>query len=247
MLHPVSVGGWLTIPNKGRFREGTVSYNKLISDKLEVEKELGILLDKGIQGSGRMALEQADKITSGFTRLTWYSFCFFDNYKDVCSNLAHEDVRFAKALINLGLKPNVIFKIIQVLVKDILAGSSEEQTDKIHLMLLKKGASFACSKYTKEAFTYTIANSIYSSFGMRIAIDSLVTKVSRGAVAAFSIYDLVNTAAKAAARLKERKPFIYKALYHAEIEMLYFIVEPIFSKIDTKHQLNKSDKQIASG
>lgn len=57
-----------------------MSHNKLISDKLEADKQLAILLDKGIQGSGRMALEQADKITSGFTRLTWYSSCFFDNY-----------------------------------------------------------------------------------------------------------------------------------------------------------------------
>ncbi|WP_158782677.1 hypothetical protein [Pantoea sp. BAV 3049] len=221
-------------------------YNQLISDKLQADKQLAILLDKGVQGSGRMALEQANKIASGFTRLTWYSSCFFENYQDVCSNLKHEDIRFIKALVKLTLHPDVVFNIVQIMVKDMLGGQSEEKINKIHLILLQKGAGFASSRYTSKAFTFSISTAICSGFGMRIAIDSFTTSVSKWGVLAVGVYSYVKVAADAASRLKSRKPMVYAALYQAELEMLYFIIEPIFSKIDTTSYSMKSENEIAS-
>ena len=222
-----------------------MSHNKLISDKLEADKQLAILLDKGIQGSGRMALEQADKITSGFTRLTWYSSCFFDNYQDVCSNLAHEDLRFLEGLLQLVVRPNVVFDMVQIMVNDIVGNQSEEKIQKIHLILLQKGAQFSSSRYTSKAFTYSISTAICSSFGMRVAIDSLITRISKNAVGVVSLYSYVATAAAASSRLKSRKPLVYAALRQAKLDMLYFIIEPIFSKIDTTGNSLRSESEIA--
>ncbi|WP_158784856.1 hypothetical protein [Pantoea sp. BAV 3049] len=220
-------------------------YNRFIIDKLEADKQLAILFDKGVQGSGRMALEQANKIASGFTRLTWYSSCFFDNYKDVCSNLAHEDLRFLEGLLQLIVRPNVVLDMVQIMVKDIVGNQSEEKIQNIHLILLQKGAQFSSSKYTPKAFTFSISTAICSSFGMRVAIDSLITRISKNAVGAVSLYSYVATAAAAAARLKSRKPLVFAALYRAKLDMLYFIIEPVFSTADAAGSSMRSEREIA--
>ncbi|MGB8667602.1 MAG: hypothetical protein WCD24_23095, partial [Serratia inhibens] len=69
-----------------------MSYNALIAKKLQADDYLANLLEKSISETGKQALIQAGHITDGFTRLTWYLSCFFDNYQDVCKRLEKEDV-----------------------------------------------------------------------------------------------------------------------------------------------------------
>lgn len=163
----------------------------------------------------------------------------------MCSNLAHEDLRFLEGLLQLVVRPNVVFDMVQIMVNDIVGNQSEEKIQKIHLILLQKGAQFSSSRYTSKAFTYSISTAICSSFGMRVAIDSLITRISKNAVGVVSLYSYVATAAAASSRLKSRKPLVYAALRQAKLDMLYFIIEPIFSKIDTTGNSLRSESEIA--
>ncbi|MGB8666748.1 MAG: hypothetical protein WCD24_18700 [Serratia inhibens] len=223
-----------------------MSYNTLILKKIEAEKYLSQLLSNSISEVAFQTVKQAQLISSGFSRLTWYSSCFTDNYQAVCSRLKKEDIRFSKAIVHLIKRQDIVREMVEVFVGYMVNNLSDERVRNIARILAKSGASFTASTVTNLSFRYSISAAVCMGIGIRSAIDSALTVwMGRGVIAA-GIYGYVQTAADSAEKLASRKPVYHSALYALELEMLYFLIEPVITKIDTFSQSLKTDQEIAS-
>ncbi|MBV4366315.1 hypothetical protein [Erwinia phyllosphaerae] len=225
-----------------------MSHNVLLAEKLEADRYLSLLLEKSIHKTKEEALKQAKLIESGIQRLTWYSSCFFENYKDVCEKQKIEDIRFAKALIKIikNLNSNVINEMVTIFVDQMVRGLSDERIRNITRILARNGSSITTSTLTKLSFSYTIASAVSSGFDMRAAIDSATTVWTGRAVLTANLYGYVQKAANAAERLKKRNLIYYSALYQEELEMLYFLIEPLINRVDNFGRSFLTDQEIAS-
>ena len=223
-----------------------MSYNAIILKQLEAEKYLAVLLEKSINEAGREALKQVQLITTGFKRLTWYSSCLFDNYQDVCSKLKNEDLRFLKALVQLAKRHDVIGDMIEIFVNDFVSGLSDESINTIERIIAKSGAHFSSTSVTNRSFGYAISSAICFSIEMKFSIESTLSKYSIRGAAVFGAYGYVQFAAEAAERLKKLSLTSYYALYTIELEMLYFIIEPIVNSLDVRFKHMLTDEEIAN-
>ncbi|MCW7548348.1 hypothetical protein OO184_10435 [Photorhabdus sp. APURE] len=76
----------------------------------------------------------------------------------------------------------------------------------------------------------SIAEVIYQSLIRNVVIKNIARKFINAGLVAFQSYGYVEHAAISANKLKRECPPFYWALYSKELEMLYFIVEPVLSK-----------------
>lgn len=223
-----------------------MSYNTLILNKLDADKYLASILDKSLVGVKQEAFKQAHLINEGFTRMTWYSSCFFDNYQDVCSRLKDEDVRFAKAIVKLVKQSDTIRKMLEIYINYMFDNLSDQRIRNITLILSKVSATFTSATLTKLSLSYSISAAASSSLGLRVAIESALTTWATRGVFVAGVYGYVQVASQAAERLLHKHSRYYRDLYNQDLEMLYFLIEPIINKVDVYNQFAKSDQEIAS-
>lgn len=60
------------------------------------------------------------------------------------------------------------------------------------------------------------------------------------------VYVYAQVASQAAERLLHKHSRYYRDLYSRDLEMLYFLVEPIIDRVDVHNQYHKSDNDIVS-
>lgn len=73
-------------------------------------------------------------------------------------------------------------------------------------------------------------------------MSALVGRKAGGVVAVAGIYGVIQRAADSAQRLKYVSPAYYAALYSRELEMMYFLVEPLFERAGAfSHSTSDSD------
>ena len=223
-----------------------MSYNSLILNKLDADRYMANLLDKSLAGVQQQAVQQAHLIYSGVERLSWYSSCFLDNYQDVCTRLKQEDKRFLKALVVLVKHHDTIREMLEIYINYMFENLSDQRIRNITLILSKAGAGFTTATLTKFTIAYTIATLAASSLSMQVSISSALTKWSTRGVAAAGIYGYAQVASQAAERLLYKHSRYYRDLYNRDLEMLYFLVEPIIDRVDVHNQYQKSDNDIVS-
>ncbi|ORM90318.1 hypothetical protein HA50_23910 [Pantoea cypripedii] len=219
--------------------------NSTIITKMQADSLLGVRLEKALNGVRNTVLEQTSRIQLGVTRLVYYTSCFTDNYRDVCTGQKNEDVRFLEALVQLAKQGNVVTGMLEIYVNQFLRGLTPDRIRRIEALLIRKGANIASGSMTNQGLAYAIVLAICSSFGARVAIDTKLAKISVAAVTIVSYYGYVQEAADAANRLKQRNSPYYYALYSEKLEMLYFVIEPIISKNAYLLSSPSSDEQIA--
>lgn len=99
-------------------------YNGIIIDKIQAEKYYALRLENALQDVKNQAIEQAEYINNGFTRLSWYTSCFTDNYQDVCTQLRYEDTKFLVSLRQLVKRKDVIYDMVKIYVDHMLSSLS---------------------------------------------------------------------------------------------------------------------------
>ncbi|EOE4388602.1 hypothetical protein ACKDBQ_000868, partial [Klebsiella pneumoniae] len=67
-----------------------------------------------------------------------------------------------------------------------------------------------------------------------------------GVVGAIGIYGIVQKAAESAHRLCVSEPVYYSVLYAHELEMMYFLIEPLFLKSEAFTAQQASNEGIAN-
>ncbi|MEY8769337.1 hypothetical protein ACMGEE_02455 [Erwinia sp. DT-104] len=248
-----------------------MSYNAAIIKKLEAENYLALVLEKGVKEVGREALKQGELIYNGVERLSWYSSCLRENYQDVCEKIRKEDVRFIRSILKIiptfhfklphigfefgekknnysdvQVKDNVIKYMLKIFTEDVFSEIHYERRLNLNRILTKLSADYATVNFTNRSIAYSIASAIYMSAGLRATLESTLTSISRKSTTVLGGYGYVKIAIDAADRLKLINPILYTKFYNTEVEMLYFLIEPVVTKIDHKFRHALTDEQIAS-
>lgn len=226
--------------------EALVMTSLYLKEKLQADRHLTILLDKGMKNVAEVTEEQGSIIYNGIERLSWYSSCFFDNYKDICAGLKDEDVRMMLAVKQIWIRNDVIFDMVKIYVDLILNNLTEERIKKIQKSLVKYSAVYSSSTMTNRAIAYSITKQICSNFGFKMLVREKLNMFSNYAVMVLSTYGRVQQAAEAANRLKLRNHTYYTALRVSNIEMLYFLIEPYLTKNAYFGVRNMSDSELIS-
>ena len=221
-------------------------YSDAIVSKMASDKALARRLENAISGVQNQVIDQAARIQDGATRMAFYTSCFTDNYQEVCSRLQSEDVRFFEAFYQLVKDRKVISDMIQIYVEILLKNRTPQQLELIKRLLIKMSVNISTSSLTTQSFAIGITTAICLGSNVSVGIIRKIGKVSGLAVAGIGFYGYIQEAAESAERLQIMNPIYYHALYMRKLEMMYFLVEPVFVKAQTHMANLSSDYDIAN-
>ena len=95
------------------------------------------------------------------------------------------------------------------------------------------------------AFIYSATIAICSSVHTNIWMKEKITSFSTYAVLGLKVYGVVEQASRSANHLKNYNAYYYNLLYQEELEMMFFLIEPIIMKSPMLNQAYASDSDIA--
>ena len=93
-----------------------------------------------------------------------------------------------------------------------------------------------------------MATAVLVSVGINLKyeLSALVGKSAGAVVGAVTVYGIVQRAADSAQRLRYTYPAYYTALYAKGLEMMYFLIEPLFERTSASRAQWASDDEIVN-
>lgn len=220
--------------------------NSEVISYLQANKILALKLDKALAAVGQQVSNQVETIGQGATRLLYYTSCFTEEYNDVCQQQKTEDIRFRDAVYKLLRHGDVIYDMLEIYFEEILRHKTSDQLEHIKKSLMAVNVHIAANSLTSAGFTFAVAGAVRMGLNLSLKLSALTgTWASRGIVA-IGGYGIVQKAADSAYRLNYQFPAYYAALYVQGLEMLYFLLEPIFQKARALEAQWSSDSGIAN-
>lgn len=219
-----------------------MNYNNDVISYLQSNKILALKLDRALTGVREVVSRQIETIGAGAKRALYYTSCFTDDYQDVCRNQKNEDVRFANGVVHIFQNNDIAYEMLRVYFDDIFQYKTSEQLENIKRKLMAVNIHIAASSLTNAGFALAVAYCVAIGMNLRLEMSALVGGKTRGVVAVAGIYGVIQKAADSAQRLKYVYPAYYAALYSRELEMMYFLVEPLFERAGAfSHSTSDSD------
>lgn len=212
---------------------------------MDAHKILALKLEHALTGVKDEVLKQAHQINDGATRLSYQLSCFTENYQDVCLRLRKEDSRFLKGIVQLIKHRNVIYKMLYIYIKSLLDNKSENRIHNIQRNLINLGVSISSSMLSSQAFIYSATMAVCSSVNTNIWMKEKITSFSTYAVLGLKFYGVVEQASRSANHLKNYNAYYYNLLYQEELEMMFFLIEPVIIRTPILNQAYASDSDIA--
>lgn len=219
-----------------------MNYNNDVISYLQSNNILALKLDRALTGVREMVSRQIETIGAGAKRALYYTSCFTDDYQDVCRNQKNEDVRFAKGVVHVFQNNDIAYEMLRVYFEQIFQYKTSEQLENIKRKLMAVNVHIAASALTSAGFALAVAYCVAIGMNLSLKMSALVGDKAAGVVAVAGIYGVVQKAADSAQRLKYVYPAYYAALYSRELEMMYFLVEPLFERAGAfSHSTSDSD------
>lgn len=212
---------------------------------MDAHKILALKLEHALTGVKDEVLKQAHQINDVATRLSYQLSCFTENYQDVCLRLRKEDSRFLKGIVQLIKHRNVIYKMLYIYIKSLLDNKSENRIHNIQRNLINLGVSISSSMLSSQAFIYSATMAVCSSVHTNIWMKEKITSFSTYAVLGLKFYGFVEQASRSANHLKNYNAYYYNLLYQEELEMMFFLIEPVIMRTPILNQAYASDSDIA--
>lgn len=219
-------------------------YNKEVINYLQANNILALKLDHAVSVVGEQVKNQVDTLGKGMTRLLYYTSCFTDEYNDVCQRQKYEDIRFRDAVYKAIRNGDVVYDMLKIYLVEILKHKTSEQLDYIKQKLMAVNVYISASFLTSAGFTLAVASSVRIGLNVRLELSALAGIGAAGALAYVGAYGVVQKAADSAHRLSIQFPAYYSALYEQGMEMLYFLIEPVFQKAGAMEAASVSNEQI---
>lgn len=220
-------------------------YSDSLITSIDAHKILVLKLEHALTGVKDEVLKQAQLLDDGATRLSYQLSCFTENYQDVCLRLRREDSRFLTGIVQLIKHREVIFKMLYIYIKSLLSNKSEKRIHNIQRNLMYLGISISSSMLSSQAFIYSATIAICSSVHTNIWMKEKITSFSTYAVLGLKVYGIVELASRSANHLKNHNAYYYNLLYQEELEMMFFLIEPIIMRSPILNQAYASDSDIA--
>ncbi|MDU1061037.1 MAG: hypothetical protein E7A35_11415 [Leclercia adecarboxylata] len=219
-----------------------MNYNNDVISYLQANNILALKLDRGLTGVREVVSRQIETIGAGAKRALYYTSCFTDAYQDVCRNQKSEDIRFANGVVHVFQNNDIAYEMLLIYFDDIFQYKTSEQLENIKRKLMAVNIHIAASSLTNAGFALAVAYSVAIGMNLSLEMSALVGGKAGGIVAAAGIYGVIQKAADSAQRLKYVYPAYYAALYSQELEMMYFLVEPLFERAGAfSHSTSDSD------
>lgn len=219
-----------------------MNYNNDVISYLQANNILALKFDHALTGVREMVTRQVETIGAGAKRALYYTSCFTDDYQDVCRNQKNEDIRFANGVVHVFQNNDIAYEMLRIYFEKIFQYKTSEQLENIKRKLMAVNVHIAASSLTNAGFALAVAYSVAIGMNLSLEMSALVGGKAGGIVAAAGIYGVIQKAADSAQRLKYVYPAYYAALYSQELEMMYFLVEPLFERAGAfSHSTSDSD------
>lgn len=209
--------------------------------KLQSDRQLSICTQQGFSSFSQATKNALSDISAGIERVSWYSSCLIPRYGDVCHELVTEEKRMALSVASVFRYHDVILHML-VLYFEMLEKDSGNGNEKGRVQELVKGVAGYSSKVAKGR---TKRHSIAFALAKALAGSEIVSKVVAERIASKSPYIVLtlqvlgidHKAALAARKLKILAPRYFAFLYTAQLEMLYYFIEPVLEEIINTAQM----------
>ncbi len=209
--------------------------------KFQSDRQLATYGQQGVAGTWKALKGIGSDIYSGMERVSWYSSCLFPGYHDVCDELLSEEKRMYLSIVSIYRYRDVIAQMLYLYFVSILNDSENRneqnrvlKTDSKVTGLVK---NIPASKTARLAIALALAKSLSAS---GLLSDVVVERLARRVPTVVMALQLIGSDQKcalAARHLKTLDPKYYSILYGAQLEMLYYFVEPFLSDLINKVQM----------
>lgn len=122
--------------------------------------------------------------------------------------------------------------MLKIYFEEIFRHKTSDQLWHIKKKLMAVNVHIAASSLTSTGFALATAASVSVSMNLSVEISSLVGSWASRGIASVGLYGVVQKAADSAHHLLFTYPAYYAALYAQELEMMYFLIEPLFIRAD---------------
>ena len=227
-------------------------FNDSIITSVQADRIIALKLDKALAGVKDNIASTLKQMGDGVTRASYYTSCFMENYHDVCTKLKNEDLRFISGLIQLYKDRDVIFEMIRLYIEVNFKNKTEGRIQNILRKLVGAGVYLSTTGTTNRLLIISVATAVCQSYSFHTIVHGRLSQVRtlvlKGSVIAsaisFSVYGIVHEAANCADNLKEFNAFYYQALYERNLEMMYFIIEPLITRSPYLNPMLISDDEL---
>lgn len=209
--------------------------------KFQSDRLLALYAQQGVTSTWKAMKGIGSDIYSGVERASWYASCLIPACHDVCGGLISEEKRMLCSILSVFRHRDVIahmFKLyFEMIIDDCSAGNKTNRIRHANAKITEAATSIPTGRATRLALSLMLAHSLAAS---DIVSQTAIKRLSRRIptiVMAFQLFGTEQKCALAARRLKALDAKYYAVLYQAEVEMLYYFIEPVLSTLITKHQL----------
>lgn len=220
-------------------------YRNEVISYLQANRILALKLDHALTGIGKTVSEQIKLTGAGAKRALYYASCFTDEYQDVCQRQKNEDLRFKQGVFHLIERGGVIYDMLNIYYDEIFKYKTFTQIEYIKKILMAANVHIAASSLTNAGFALAVAASVAMGLNVSLDMSALSGRWANRGIIAMGAYGIVQKAADSAYRLHIIYPAFYDALYVKELEMMYFLIEPLFERTGALKAQWASDGDIA--
>ena len=220
-------------------------YRNEVISYLQANKILALKLDHALKDVGKDVSNQIERIGAGATRVLYYTSCFTDEYQDVCQKQKSEDIRFTKGVYHIIRHGDVVYEMLRIYFEEVFGYKTSDQLEHIKQLLMAVNIHIAASSLTNTGFALATASFVAAGMNLSLELSALAGRRAGGVVGVIGLYGVVQKAADSARRLHITCPAYYSALYAQELEMMYFLIEPLFERAEAFNAQWVSDGEIA--
>jgi hypothetical protein len=153
-------------------------------------------------------------------------------------------MRFKNGVFHLLQHGGVVYDMLKIYFEEIFKYKTSDQIEHIKQMLMAVNVHIAASSLTSAGFALAVASAVAIGMNLSLDMSALVGGRAAGVLAGVGVYGVVQKAADSANRLRFTCPAYYAALYAQELEMMYFLVEPLFERAGAFKVHGASDEGI---
>jgi len=220
--------------------------NSEVISYLQANKILALKLDHAVTAVGQQVANQVETLEKGATCLLYYTSCFTDEYNDVCQQQKTEDLRFRNGVIRIIQHGDVVCNMLKIYFEEIFKYKTNDQLEHIKKALMAANIHIAASTLTGAGYALAVATSVRMGLHLSMQLSALTGRATGTLAGVVAAYGLVQKAADSAHRLYVQCPAYYSALYMQQLEMMYFLIEPIFERASALEAQWSSDSGIAN-
>lgn len=219
-------------------------YRNDVINYLQSNKILAQKLDRAVVEVRKAVSDQIETIGAGATRALYYTSCFTEEYQDVCQQQKEEDIRFTKGVIYLLRNGGVVGDMLEIYFDELFKFKTSAQLKYIQKKLMAVNVRISTNTFTSHGLALMVASTVAFGMGARQSVSIFAGHTANRVAMGAAIYGVVQRAAESAHRLRVTYPSYYAALYKQDLEMMYFLIEPLFKRAGMRDVLWASDDEI---